>query len=400
MLCTLYLFAEVPLVPWWKTTTTCLSKNSTTPRSAASRRRNSRVQSKDSRTKYWPFPQRNVTLNGHRWCRNWFCCAWKYKKLKISIQSPPGSFRWATISPTHRFAFYGNGEDTVRYSLIDRLIDWLIDWLGNSTLIGRLIDWLIDWVIAHCLVEWLIDWLTGESWTFCFRFVVNCWSLLLPNSTAPLVASPGTLVSSPRVSACFMADIFCMFFSSHERCISSVARHCVAEQVQQRPAYILDICPEKGLDLQNFACAECRKAFPMDKPDVWESQSIRLCDYNGKYYCPVCHRNDLAVSPGRVVKNWDFSPRLVRFSLFFLPPPSSTSSYAPHNATHHSSWSFIHGVKMNLVFCVLLLFQVCRESKQILNLLSSHPILNLLEVNKDLSAQVRSTLPYQNLSNE
>ncbi|OQV21470.1 Differentially expressed in FDCP 8-like protein [Hypsibius exemplaris] len=139
-------------------------------------------------------------------------------------------------------------------------------------------------------------------------------------------------------------------FSCHERCISSIARNCVAEQVLMKPAYILEICPEKGLDTQNFACAECRKAFPMDKPEVWEAQTIRLCDYNGKYYCTVCHRNDLAVSPGRAVKNWDFTPRLV-----------------------------------------------CRQSKQILQMLASHPILNLQEVNKDLSAQVEGIARVQDL---
>lgn len=38
----------------------------------------------------------------------------------------------------------------------------------------------------------------------------------------------------------------------------------------------------------------------------------RQCDYTGQYYCSLCHWNDLAVIPARVVHNWDFEPRKVR----------------------------------------------------------------------------------------
>lgn len=114
----------------------------------------------------------------------------------------------------------------------------------------------------------------------------------------------------------------------------------VAELVERKPELILDICPEKGLDVQNFTCAECRKPFPMDDPNVWESH-IRLCEYNGRYFCTVCHRNNAKLTPGNVIKNWDFSPRLV-----------------------------------------------CRESKQLLTLLHFHPILPVLDINKELLVQV------------
>ena len=32
----------------------------------------------------------------------------------------------------------------------------------------------------------------------------------------------------------------------------------------------------------------------------------RICDYNGQWYCSLCHWNDMAVTPGRIVHNWHF----------------------------------------------------------------------------------------------
>ena len=32
----------------------------------------------------------------------------------------------------------------------------------------------------------------------------------------------------------------------------------------------------------------------------------RICDYTGLYYCSLCHWNDLAVTPARIVHNWRF----------------------------------------------------------------------------------------------
>lgn len=33
----------------------------------------------------------------------------------------------------------------------------------------------------------------------------------------------------------------------------------------------------------------------------------RICDYNGKYYCPTCHWNDAVPIPARIIHNWDFT---------------------------------------------------------------------------------------------
>lgn len=63
----------------------------------------------------------------------------------------------------------------------------------------------------------------------------------------------------------------------------------------------------------------------------------RLCDYDGRYYCPTCHWNSTAVIPSRVVHNWDFDER-----------------------------------------------RVCRASKQLLRLMEKRPVLNLQQLNPRL----------------
>ena len=37
----------------------------------------------------------------------------------------------------------------------------------------------------------------------------------------------------------------------------------------------------------------------------------RQCDYDGHYYCSLCHWNDTEVIPARVIHNWDFETRKV-----------------------------------------------------------------------------------------
>ncbi|KAG8235628.1 hypothetical protein J437_LFUL014886 [Ladona fulva] len=60
----------------------------------------------------------------------------------------------------------------------------------------------------------------------------------------------------------------------------------------------------------------------------------RRCDYDGKYYCHVCHRNSVSVIPARVIHNWDFEER-----------------------------------------------KICQSSKQFLSLMAKRPVLKLQEIN-------------------
>lgn len=71
----------------------------------------------------------------------------------------------------------------------------------------------------------------------------------------------------------------------------------------------------------------------------------RLCDYNGKYYCPTCHWNSACAIPARIIHNWDFKER-----------------------------------------------RVCRSSKQILKLMAKLPILKLEELNPVLFATIEELI--------
>jgi hypothetical protein len=63
----------------------------------------------------------------------------------------------------------------------------------------------------------------------------------------------------------------------------------------------------------------------------------RKCEYDGKYYCPLCHKNYTAKIPARILHNWDFEER-----------------------------------------------KICEASRQFLTLMSRKPNINLQEVNLKL----------------
>ena len=47
-------------------------------------------------------------------------------------------------------------------------------------------------------------------------------------------------------------------YISHVHCLDSVKRVCAAVLIDANPGFISQICPEKGLEDQNFMCAECK----------------------------------------------------------------------------------------------------------------------------------------------
>ncbi|XP_040135010.2 differentially expressed in FDCP 8 homolog isoform X4 [Ictidomys tridecemlineatus] len=105
------------------------------------------------------------------------------------------------------------------------------------------------------------------------------------------------------------------YYRCHSKCLSLISKPCVSSKVSHQAEYELNICPETGLDSQDYRCAECR--VPISLRGV--PSEARQCDYTGQYYCSHCHWNDLAVIPARVVHNWDFEPRKVsRCSLRYL----------------------------------------------------------------------------------
>ncbi|XP_037671867.1 differentially expressed in FDCP 8 homolog isoform X1 [Choloepus didactylus] len=105
------------------------------------------------------------------------------------------------------------------------------------------------------------------------------------------------------------------YYRCHSKCLSLISKPCVRAKVSHQAEYELSICPETGLDSQDYRCAECRA--PISLRGV--PSEARQCDYTGQYYCSHCHWNDLAVIPARVIHNWDFQPRKVaRGSLRYL----------------------------------------------------------------------------------
>ncbi|ETE69159.1 Differentially expressed in FDCP 8 [Ophiophagus hannah] len=104
-------------------------------------------------------------------------------------------------------------------------------------------------------------------------------------------------------------------YRCHSKCLDLISKPCVRSKVSHQAEYELSICPETGLDSQDYRCAECRA--PISLRGI--PGEARQCDYTGLYYCSSCHWNDQAVIPARVIHNWDFEPRKVsRCSMRYL----------------------------------------------------------------------------------
>lgn len=60
----------------------------------------------------------------------------------------------------------------------------------------------------------------------------------------------------------FMSDDPCLFsgcyYRCHSKCMNLITKPCVRSKVSHQSEYELSICPEIGLDRQDYRCAECR----------------------------------------------------------------------------------------------------------------------------------------------
>ncbi|CAG9855328.1 unnamed protein product [Phyllotreta striolata] len=64
------------------------------------------------------------------------------------------------------------------------------------------------------------------------------------------------------------------------------------------------ISREKGLDAQNYECAECKQPLGIDnKPKV--------CAFTGDYFCDNCMNPEPVQIPARIIHNWDFKPHQI-----------------------------------------------------------------------------------------
>uniref|UniRef100_A0A5F8GYM7 Differentially expressed in FDCP 8 homolog n=1 Tax=Monodelphis domestica TaxID=13616 RepID=A0A5F8GYM7_MONDO len=175
------------------------------------------------------------------------------------------------------------------------------------------------------------------------------------------------------------------YYRCHSKCLNLISKPCVRSKVSHQAEYELNICPETGLDSQDYRCAECRA--PVSLRGV--PSEARQCDYTGQYYCSNCHWNDLAVIPARVIHNWDFEPRKVRRPEPSGPLPQIPPCLPPEGGAvgrkkgrqavgtpclpgGGPSWVGDQGS---------VLPQVSRCSMRYLTLMVSRPVLKLREIN-------------------
>lgn len=48
------------------------------------------------------------------------------------------------------------------------------------------------------------------------------------------------------------------YYRCHSKCLNLISKPCVSSKVSHQAEYELNICPEAGLDSQDYRCAECR----------------------------------------------------------------------------------------------------------------------------------------------
>lgn len=112
------------------------------------------------------------------------------------------------------------------------------------------------------------------------------------------------------------------YYVVHAKCLKYVNRTCAHVIVSEkgRPEY--RICPEIGLSMQLYRCAECKIQL-MNKLCYLEP---RKCHYSGLFYCKTCHWNNYSIIPGNIIHNWDFEQRpvsrhsLQEINLFYERP--------------------------------------------------------------------------------
>lgn len=72
---------------------------------------------------------------------------------------------------------------------------------------------------------------------------------------------------------------------------------------------------------QGYLCAGCGM-----RVEPQYASKFRYCEYLGRYFCTACHRNQVAVIPGKVLAKWDFNRYIseipflqLNFNLGILP---------------------------------------------------------------------------------
>lgn len=171
-------------------------------------------------------------------------------------------------------------------------------------------------------------------------------------------------------------------YIAHAKCVNDIIRVCAHVVVSEKKYPISVVCPEIGLAAQKYKCAECQTMLISDGSEAMQSWVLgsskkfenkcaepRICDYNGLYYCPICHWNDVSMIPARIIHNWDFIPRKVcraslqEINLFFDKPIVKLEEANPKLFVFLQKLSSMKKLRKNLYLMKKYLLE-CRVAKE------------------------------------
>lgn len=142
------------------------------------------------------------------------------------------------------------------------------------------------------------------------------------------------------------------YYVAHEKCLKyAVTRVCAHITVSEKGRPEFRICPEIGLSLQMYRCAECKIQL-MNKQCYLEP---RKCHYTGLFYCRNCHWNNYSILPANIVHNWDFEQRpvsrqsLQEINLFYERPVIKLEEINPKLFVFVQKLSIIRQKRLNLM---------------------------------------------------
>lgn len=81
-------------------------------------------------------------------------------------------------------------------------------------------------------------------------FILRMWRMFLCFNFFYLCVSALNNVFRSYATGCY--------YRCHSKCMNLITKPCVRSKVSHQSEYELNICPEVGLDKQDYRCAECR----------------------------------------------------------------------------------------------------------------------------------------------
>ncbi|VDM59273.1 unnamed protein product [Angiostrongylus costaricensis] len=164
---------------------------------------------------------------------------------------------------------------------------------------------------------------------------------------------------------------------THDKCLNEVRRVCAGITISRHDFSLpINICEERGLCAQNYACAECDTHLDYDGH---ASIQPRLCEYTGLLFCSNCHWGDVWPIPARIFHNMDAIPRPVcraakQLLAIVDPRPLIDMSQAnPLLFKHHKKLQRLQRLRQDFLF-MKCYFISCRNAAKlrILQYLNRH----------------------------